>query len=146
MPEAVQKTPLKKPRALPRSFNRVVGKLLAMPPEESVALSKDVWKQSDTDTKRIMAMRLRLRVLHHAYDTLSAPLPEPEPDPEPADVIELVAEPVQEPEPEPQTVEIIEPVVEKPPKKPTIKTVDLEGDALNSMFAMLGDDDEDEAQ
>lgn len=142
MPEAVQKTPLKKPRALPRSFNRVVGKLLAMPPDESVALSKDVWKQADTDTKRIMAMRLRLRVLHHAYDTLSAPLPEPEP--EPADVIELVAEPVQEPEPEPQTVEIIEPVVEKPPKKPTITAVDLEGDALNSMFAMLGDDEEDE--
>lgn len=139
MPETLQNPPLKKPRALPRSFNRVVGKLLAMPVNESIEISRSVWDESNTDRKRLMAMRLRLRVLHSAYEKLHAP----EPEPPATEIVDLVPEPA--PEPEVEILAAAEPVAVVPAKEPTITSIDLEGGALNSMFALLGDDDEEEA-
>lgn len=137
MPTSPARTAPFKPLTLPRSLSRVLSRLLALPPEESLPLAKEAHAATQCPRQRIIAMRLRLRLLQEALQTLQTPvedIPEPEP------VIEIVPEP--EPEPEPM----------EEPKKASAKTgklisIDLEGGALAMMMQGLGgsegDDDDD---
>lgn len=126
-----------KPLTLPRSLSRVLSRLLAMRPEDSLPLAKEVHATATCPRQRIIAMRLRVRLLQEAFQTLQTPPVEDIPEP----VIEIVPEPV--PVPEPVAV----------PKKPAPKmgklvSMDLEGGALAMMMQGLGgsagDDDDDD--
>lgn len=126
-----------KPLTLPRSLSRVLSRLLAMPPEESLPLANEAHATSQCPRQRIIAMRLRVRLLQEALLAMQIPVVDEPPEP----VIEIVPEP--EPEPEP---------VEEP-KKASAKTgklisMDLEGGALAMMMQGLGgsesDDDDDD--
>lgn len=128
MPTSPLRTSSFKPLTLPRNFSRVLRRLLALPPEESLPLAKEAHTATQCPRQRIIAMRLRLRLLQEALQTLqnrveNTPVPEP--------VIETVPEPESEPEP-----------VEDP-KKASAKTgklisMDLEGGALAMMMQELG--------
>ena len=125
-----------KPLTLPRSLSRVLSRLLAMPPEDSLPLAKDAHANAACPRQRNIAMRLRVRLMQEALHALQNPV---EDVPEP--VIEIVPEP--EPEPEP------EPAPEPEPKKPAAKTgklvsMDLEGGALAMMMQGLGGSDDDD--
>ncbi len=128
-----------KPLTLPRSLSRVLSRLLAMPPEESLPLAKEAHATSQCPRQRIIAMRLRVRLLQEALLAMQIPVVDEPPEP----LIEIVPEP--EPEPEPEPVE--------EPKKASAKTgklisMDLEGGALAMMMQGLGgsesDDDDDD--
>lgn len=148
------KTAIYKPKPMPRSFSRVLGKLLALPVQDGIEVSRAVWTDSASDKQRFLAMQMRIRVLHNAVEKITYPDPVPEPEPEwvekPENLIELTAVPVEDPTPE------AEPQIEPEPKpEPEIMpeakgksgnlmSLDLEGDALNSMFAAMSGDDDDE--
>jgi outer membrane biosynthesis protein TonB len=134
MPTSTMRSPAFKPLTLPRSLSRVLSRLLAMPPEESLPLAKDAHANATCPRQRIIAMRLRLRLLQESFQALQNPV---EDIPEP--VIEIVPEP--EPEPEPEPVE--EP--KKPaPKMGKLVSMDLEGGALAMMMQGLGGSDDDD--
>ena len=124
-----------KPLTLPRSLSRVLSRLLSMPPEESLPLAKEAHATSQCPRQRIIAMRLRVRLLQEALLAMQIPVVDEPPEP----LIEIV------PEPEPEPVE--------EPKKASAKTgklisMDLEGGALAMMMQGLGgsesDDDDDD--
>jgi outer membrane biosynthesis protein TonB len=131
MPTSTARNAAFKPLTLPRSLSRVLRRLLAMPHEESLPLAKEAHANAQCPRQRIIAMRLRLRLLQEALQSLHAPVEEP---PEP--VVEIVEEPDPEPVEEP-----------KPASNKTGKLVsmDLEGGALAMMMQGLGgSDDNDE--
>lgn len=128
-----------KPLTLPRSLSRVLSRLLAMTPQESLPLAKIAYDTSASHHQRSIAMRLRLRLLQEALQNLHTPVEEP---PEP--VVEILDPPAPEPEPEPEPVE--EPEA-KPAKTGKLVSMDLEGGALAMMMQGLGgneDDDDDD--
>ena len=148
MPDTAR--PARKPLTLPRSFSRVLGRLLTLPPAESLELAKQAHAAAATPEQRVLALRLRLRLLQEARereaatgkdaaepadtpadDTPAEAGPEPETDPEP----EPEARP--EPEAEPEA----EPHAETPPppaKEATLTVIDPAGDALTQMMGALG--------
>lgn len=129
MPDSTARAAAFKPLTLPRSLSR----LLALPVQDSLPLAKEAHANARCPRQRVIAMRLRVRLLQEALQALQTPVEEP---PEP--VIEIV------PEPEPEPVEA--------PKKAPAKTgklvsMDLEGGALAMMMQGLGgsgDDDDDD--
>lgn len=135
MPETTPRPGLKKPLTLPRSFSRVLGRLIALPPAESLPLAKAAHETARTPAERLLAMRLRLRLLQEACEAEAkrnaAPVPVPLATPEPA------------PEPEPELVEETPP--SKPPKAARLMALDPGSDALSMMMSELGgsgDDDD----
>jgi predicted component of type VI protein secretion system len=125
-----------KPLTLPRSLSRVLSRLLAMPPEDSLPLARDAHASATCPRQRIIAMRLRLRLLQEALQALQSPVVE---TPEPEPVIEIVPEPEPEPVEEPKA---------PAPKMGKLISMDLEGGALAMMMQGLGgsqgDDDDDD--
>lgn len=122
-----------KPLTLPRSLSRVLSRLLAMPPEDSLPLAKEVHAGTTCPRQRNIAMRLRVRLLQEAFLAMQNPVEEKIPEP----VIEIVPEPDPEPAPMPE------------PNKPAAKTgklisMDLEGGALAMMMQGLGGSDDDD--
>ncbi len=143
MTATTARTTVYKPRPMPRIFSRVLGKLLALPVEEGIEVSRAVWADAPSEKQRLMAMRMRIRVLHNAVETLKKAEPIPEPEPEvPENLIELTAISVSEPEPEPIPEPEIK--VETKEKSGNLMSIDLESDMLSSMFAAMSSDDEDE--
>lgn len=126
---------LKKPLTLPRSFSRVLGRLIALPHGESLPLAKAAYNTAKTPAERLLAMRLRLRLLQEATEAASKPEPSPAPEP--------LAPPNPAPEPEPEPVEETPPP--KPPKAAKLIAMDPGSDALSMMMSELGgsgDDDD----
>lgn len=128
MPSSPARSTTFKPLTLPRSLSRVLSRLMAMPPEDSLPLAKDAHAGAACPRQRNIAMRLRVRLLQEALHALQNPV---------EDVPEPVIEIVPEPEPEPE------------PKKPAAKTgklvsMDLEGGALAMMMQGLGGSDDDD--
>ena len=143
MTATTARTTVYKPRPMPRIFSRVLGKLLALPVEEGIEVSRAVWADAPSEKQRLMAMRMRIRVLHNAVETLKKAEPIPEPEPEvPENLIELTAISVPEPAPEPIPEPEIK--VETKEKSGNLMSIDLESDMLSSMFAAMSSDDEDE--
>ena len=138
MPTSTVRSPAFKPLTLPRSLSRVLSRLLAMTPEESLPLAKEAHASAACPRQRIIAMRLRVRLLQEALLAMQSPVEE---TPEP--VIEIVPEPEPEPEPEP-----VEEPSEPPAKTGKLISMDLEGGALAMMMQGLGgsdgDDDDDD--
>ncbi len=132
MPETISRPGLKKPLTLPRSFSRVLGRLIALPHGESLPLAKAAYDTAKTPTERLLAMRLRLRLLQEATEAASKPSPAPEP----------LAPPNPEPEPEPEPVEETPPP--KPPKAAKLTAMDPGSDALSMMMSELGGSDDDD--
>lgn len=128
MPETRPRPGLKKPLTLPRSFSRVLGRLIALPPGESLPLAKAAYETAKTPAERLLAMRLRLRLLQEASEAASKPTPALAPAPP--------APPEPEPEPEPEPVEETPPP--KPPKAAKLIAMDPGSDALSMMMSELG--------
>jgi hypothetical protein len=128
MPTSPVRTSPFKPLTLPRNLSRVLRRLLALPPEESLPLAKEVHAATQCPRQRIIAMRLRLRLLQEALQTLQKQV-ENTPEPEP------VIEPVPEPKSEPGPVEESNKASAKTGK---LISMDLEGGALAMMMQELG--------
>lgn len=129
MSETAPRPALRKPLTLPRSFSRVLGRLLTLPASESLPLANSVYAQTEDPVQRALALRLRLRLLQEALDAPRKPAPpvKAEPDPLPPPVPE--PEPIPEPEPAPPP---------KPAKTPKLVSLDLAGGALSMMMNELG--------
>ena len=135
MSQTAPRPGLKKPLTLPRSFSRVLGRLIALPHDESLPLAKAVYETAKTPAERLLAMRLRLRLLQEAAEVASRPKTTPAPEP--------LARPEPEPEPDPEPVEETPPP--KPPKSAKLIAMDPASDALSMMMSELGgsgDDDD----
>jgi hypothetical protein len=128
MPTSPVRTSPFKPLTLPRNLSRVLRRLLALPPEESLPLAKEVHAATQCPRQRIIAMRLRLRLLQEALQTLQKQV-ENTPEPEP------VIEPLPEPKSEPGPVEESNKASAKTGK---LISMDLEGGALAMMMQELG--------
>lgn len=120
MPETAPRISLKKQLTLPRSFSRVLGRLIALPAPEGLHLAKSAYHKATHPTQRVLAMRLRLRLLQEAKEAKAAPTPEPEPEPE------VTEEPIPS----------IEPV--KPRKEAKLVSMDPASAALSDMMSELG--------
>ena len=87
MPETMPRPSTRKPLTLPRSFSRVLGRLLTLPAAESLPLANSVYAQTSDPAQRALALRLRLRLLQEALEAPRKPTPpikaEPEPLPPP---------------------------------------------------------------
>ncbi|ARE82533.1 methylmalonyl-CoA mutase [Roseovarius sp. TM1035] len=129
MSETAARPAMRKSLTLPRSFSRVLGRLLILPATESLPLANNVYAQTSNPVQRALAMRLRLRLLQEALDAPHKPVPpvkaEPEPLPPP------MPEPMPEPEPEPAPPP-------KPAKTAKLVSLDLAGGALSMMMSELG--------
>lgn len=126
MPDSPTRPAPLKPLTLPRSLSRILGRLIAMPPEESLPLAKAAYENALSPRQRNVALRLRLRLLQEALDAAQTPAkaaPEPK-----AEVIEA---PAPEPVPEPEKVQA---------KTGKLVSMDLEGGALEMMMQGLGGD------
>lgn len=137
MSETAHRPSSRKPLTLPRSFSRVLGRLLTLPASESLPVACAAYAQTSHPMQRILAMRLRLRLLQEALDASNKPAPPPvkvKPDPLPL--------PTPEPEPEPEPEPAPPP---KPAKASKLVSLDLAGGALSMMMSELGgDEDEDD--
>ena len=132
MPETMPRPSTRKPLTLPRSFSRVLGRLLTLPAAESLPLANSVYAQTSDPAQRALALRLRLRLLQEALEAPRKPTPPIKAEPEP------LPPPTPEPEPEPAPPP-------KPAKTPKLVSLDLAGGALSSMMSELGgNEDEDE--
>ncbi|WP_417727026.1 hypothetical protein [Roseovarius sp.] len=135
MSETAHRPSSRKPLTLPRSFSRVLGRLLTLPASESLPVACAAYAQTSHPMQRILAMRLRLRLLQEALDASNKPAPPPvkvKPDPLPL--------PTPEPEPEPEPAP-----PPKPAKASKLVSLDLAGGALSMMMSELGsDEDEDD--
>ena len=118
-------------QALPRQFSRILGKLSALPFAESVDLARTAYDQSSTPRQRVIAMRLRLRVLQDHFAALHAA---PAPQDDVIDAIVITDTP-------PPAIDI--PVVDEKPaprkRAPKMMQMNLESDALSLMMDALGD-------
>jgi hypothetical protein len=138
MAETTPRPGLKKPLTLPRSFSRVLGRLIALPADQSLPLARAAYDGADTPAKRLLAMRLRLRLLQEAAEAASRPAPAPAPPPAPAPLPEPDPEPAQEVLP-PEVPEPAEPPkAAKAPKAAKLTTMDPGSDALSMMMSELG--------
>ena len=116
---------------LPRNCSRVLSRLLAMEPVESLEVARHAYQRAETPATRHIAMKLRLRLMQEALQ----PKPEEPAETKTSDeVIEIVPEPVPE-EPKPEII---------PPAKPKLMKMDLEGDALSQMMGAFSSDDNDD--
>ena len=140
MTEGVTGQSLKKPLTLPRSFSRLLGKLIALPASESLPMANAAYVAVRNSSERALAMRLRIRLLQEALIAQKAAEAVPDEDPAnaPVEVLEPAAEDIVDPEPEPV------PEVKKPPKEPTLVSIDPAGGALQSMMSELGGADSDD--
>ncbi|MAN99638.1 hypothetical protein [uncultured Roseovarius sp.] len=125
MSETPPRPPLRKPLTLPRSFSRVLGRLLTLPATESLPLANSVYTQTQDPVQRALALRLRLRLLQEALDAPRKPAPPVKAEPE------VLPPPAPEPEPEPAPPP-------KPAKAPKLVSLDLAGGALSMMMNELG--------
>lgn len=132
MSETAHRSPSRKPLTLPRSFSRVLGRLLTMPAAESLPVASAAYAQATDPMQRILAMRLRLRLLQEALDAPHKPAV-------PAKVKPEIL-PLPEPEPEPEPVEAPAP---KPAKVSKLISLDLAGGALSMMMNELGNSEDD---
>lgn len=134
MPDSPTRPAPLKPLTLPRSLSRILSRLIAMPPGESLPLAKTVYENAPSPRQRSLALRLRLRLLQEALDAAQTPAkaaPEPK-----AEIIEAPAEePVPEPEPE-----------KAPAKTGKLVSMDLEGGALEMMMQGLGGGEDEEEE
>lgn len=122
MPETAPRISLKKQLTLPRSFSRVLGRLIALPAPEGLHLAKSAYDAATHPTQRVLAMRLRLRLLQETIEAKAAPRPEPETESK----IEVTKEPIPD----------IEPA--KPAKEAKLITMDPASAALSDMMSELG--------
>jgi len=134
MSQTAPRPGLKKPLTLPRSFSRVLGRLIALPHDESLPLAKAVYENAKTPAERLLAMRLRLRLLQEAAEAAARPKPTPAPEP--------LAPPEPEPEPDPEPV--AETPLPKPPKAAKLIAMDPASDALSMMMSELGGNGDDD--
>ena len=125
MSETAPRPALRRPLTLPRSFSRVLGRLLTLPAAESLPLANSVYAQTQDPVQRALALRLRLRLLQEALDAPRKPAPPVKPEPE------ALPPPAPEPEPEPA-------LPPKPAKAPKLVSLDLAGGALSMMMNELG--------
>jgi hypothetical protein len=130
MSQTAARPGLRKPLTLPRSFSRVLGRLIALPHDESLPLAKAAYETARTPAERLLAMRLRLRLLQEAAEAKSKPKPTPAP------------EPLAPPEPEPEPVE--ETPLPNPPKAAKLVAMDPASDALSMMMSELGGSGDDD--
>ncbi|KJS44151.1 MAG: hypothetical protein VR71_07080 [Roseovarius sp. BRH_c41] len=129
MSETASRPASRKPLTLPRSFSRVLGRLLTMPANESLPLASAAYAQTTEPMQRILAMRLRLRLLQEALDAPRKPAPPIK--------IKLPPLPLPEPEPEPEPAPPA-----KPAKTSKLVSLDLAGGALSMMMSELGSADD----
>ena len=134
MSQTAPRPGLKKPLTLPRSFSRVLGRLIALPHDDSLPLAKAAYETAKTPGERLLAMRLRLRLLQEAAEAAARPKPTPAPEP--------LAPPEPEPEPDPEPV--AETPLPKPPKAAKLIAMDPASDALSMMMSELGGNGDDD--
>lgn len=127
MSETAPRPALRRPLTLPRSFSRVLGRLLTLPAAESLPLANSVYAQTRDPVQRALVLRLRLRLLQEALDAPRKPAPPAKAEPE------ALPPPTPEPEPEPEPAP-----PPKPAKTPKLVSLDLAGGALSMMMSELG--------
>ncbi|MBQ0748778.1 MAG: hypothetical protein KBT70_01145 [Roseovarius sp.] len=127
MSETAPRPALRRPLTLPRSFSRVLGRLLTLPATESLPLANSVYAQTRDPVQRALVLRLRLRLLQEALDAPRKPAPPAKAEPE------ALPPPAPEPEPEPEPAP-----PPKPAKTPKLVSLDLAGGALSMMMSELG--------
>lgn len=112
---------------LPRSFNRTLGRVLALPEPEGIALTKAVHARANSPKQKVLAMRLRLRLLQEALDNRkTAPRPKAKATTKQAAKPKVVP-PAPEPAPTPPT----------PSKTGKLTSLDPTGVAMLSMMQQL---------